>query len=55
MKWLKELLEKENDSQELEKKIAEKLKQEYVAKVDYDGVVEAKKGLEGQQSQKQCH
>jgi len=52
MKWLKELLEKENDSQELEKKIAEKLKQEYVAKVDYDGVVEAKKGLEGQIAQR---
>lgn len=52
MKWLKELLEKENDSQELEKKIAEKLKQEYVAKVDYDGIVEAKKGLEGQIAQR---
>lgn len=52
MKWLQELLEKEKDSQELEKKIAEKLKQEYVPKRDYDGVLEAKKGLEGQIAQR---
>ena len=48
MNWLKELLEKEKDSQELEKQIAEKLKQEYVPKADYDAVVVAKNGLEGQ-------
>lgn len=52
MNWLKELLEKEKDSQELEKQIAEKLKQEYVPKADYDAVVVAKNGLEGQIAQR---
>lgn len=52
MKWLKEILAGLENSEELQQKIAEKLKQEYVAKVDYDGVVEAKKGLEGQIAQR---
>lgn len=52
MQWLGEFLKGLENSEELQQKIAEKLKQEYVPKRDYDGVLEAKKGLEGQIAQR---
>jgi len=48
MKWLGEMLKGLEGAEELQKQIAEKLKQEYVPKADYDAVVVAKNGLEGQ-------
>lgn len=48
MKWLGEMLKGLEGAEELQKQIAEKLKQEYVPKADYDAVVVAKTGLEGQ-------
>ena len=48
MKWLGEMLKGLEGAEELQKQIAQKLKQEYVPKADYDAVVVAKNGLEGQ-------
>lgn len=48
MDWLKKLLEETSDTAQLEQKISEKLKSEYVAKKDYDLVAETKTALEGQ-------
>ena len=52
MNWLKELFESETDNQKIEQKIAEKLKSDYVAKIDYDVVVQTKQALEGQIQQR---
>lgn len=52
MKWLGEMLKGLEGAEELQQKIAEKLKQEYVPKIDYYGILEAKKGLEGQIAQR---
>ena len=52
MNWLKELFESETDNQKIEQKIVEKLKSDYVAKSDYDVVVQTKQALEGQIQQR---
>ena len=52
MEWLKEFLKEIENSEELEKKIAEKIKESYVSKGEYDAVLTVKDDLQEQMKQR---
>ena len=52
MEWLKEFLKEIENGEELEKKIAEKIKESYVSKGEYDAVLTVKDDLQEQMKQR---
>ena len=52
MEWLKEFLKEIENGEELEKKIAEKIKESYVSKGEYDAILTVKDDLQEQMKQR---